>query len=294
MEGEFKFSAVVVTYYPQVEELIVNIKKFIDFVDKLIIWENTPITDRKIYHVLLPEYNDKIIFLGTNKNEGIAYALNRSTEWSIENEFSHMLTMDQDSLWDNFEFFKLQILKYSINPGIGIFAPVIYEQHKNHLPEMTIVKDAITSGSVYNLKMINEIGGFREDFFIDAVDLEFCYWANRNGFKTIVLGDSYLKQKYGNVSVHKFLSRTYQTLNYSAARLFYIVRNHIFLWKEYPELSRFQKKRILRVYILGRLKEVCMFEKDKFGKIFSVFRGILYGISGIGEHKRSGAVQKKL
>ena len=287
MSGEFRLSAVVITYYPIVDDLIINIKQFIDFIDRLIIWENTPIHDRENYHILIPEYNNKIVFLGTHKNEGIAYALNRSIEWSIENKFTHILTMDQDSLWNNFEFFKQKISKYANDSGIGIFAPVIYEQNKISFPELSYVKDVITSGAVYKLKMFEEIGFFREDFFIDAVDLEYCYWANRNGYKTAVFGDAYLKQKYGNASEHQFFAKTYYALNYSSFRLFHIVRNHIFLWKEYPELSDFEKKRIIKVYILNRLKEVLLFEKDKTRKVFSVLKGIIFGLSGIGEKKRN-------
>ena len=286
MAGEFKLSAVVITYYPIIDNLVINIKRYIDFVDKLIIWENTPIYDREKYRVLINGYQDKIVFLGTKQNEGIAYALNRSVEWSIENKFTHILTMDQDSYWDNFEFYKQKILKFFNVSGIGIFAPVIYENQKRSFPELTYVKNAITSGSVYALDMIKEIGLFREDFFIDAVDLEYCYWAKQNGYNSVVLGDSYLKQEYGNVLKHKFLKKTYFTSNYSAFRIFHIVRNHIFLWKEYPELSGFEKKRIIQVYILRRLKEVVLFEKDKAIKVLSVFKGILYGLSGVGEKRR--------
>src|SRR5450759_761467 len=182
MAGKFKLSAVVITYYPIIDNLVKNIKRYIDFVDKLIIWENTPIYDRDKYRILINGYKDKIVFLGTKQNEGIAYALNRSVEWSIENKFTHILTMDQDSYWDNFEFYKQKILKFFNVSEIGIFAPVIYENQKRSFPELTYVKDAITSGSVYDLDMIKEIGLFREDFFIDAVDLEYCYWAKQNGY----------------------------------------------------------------------------------------------------------------
>jgi rhamnosyltransferase len=291
MEDEFRLSAVVILYYPAIDKLLRNIRQFIDFVDKLIIWENTPARERINYTTFLPEHKKKIICLGTGKNEGIAFALNRSIEWSVENRFTHILTMDQDSIWDNFDFFKHKILKFFIDPGIGIFAPVIYEQNKTSFPELTYVKNVITSGAVYDLKMFKEIGGFREDFFIDAVDLEYCYWANRNGYKTVVLGDSFLKQKYGNVTEHRLFNKVYLPANYSPFRLFHIVRNHIFLWKEYPELSDFEKKRIIKVYIINRLKEVILFEKDKFAKVFSVLKGILFGLFGIGEKKRNKSTQ---
>jgi rhamnosyltransferase len=286
MDDEFRLSAVVFIYYPEIDKLILSIRLFINHVDKLLIWENTPEGEATNYMTYLEEYKSRIILMGTRKNEGIAYALNRCVEWSLNNRYTHMLAMDQDSLWDNFEFFKNKIQKYDNDSGIGIFAPVIYEQHKSNFPEITFVNDAITSGSVYKLKMLKEIGGFREDFFIDAVDLEYCYWAKRNGYKTVVLGDSYLKQNYGNVSEHKFLNKSYLTSNYSAFRLFHIVRNHIFLWKEFPELSGFQKKRILKTYILNRLKEILLFEKDKTRKVYSIFKGIILGVCGIGETKR--------
>jgi rhamnosyltransferase len=194
--------------------------------------------------------------------------------------------MDQDSLWDNFEFFRDKILKFNCTHDIGIFAPVIYEINRSYFPEISYVSDVITSGAVYRLEVFKKIGLFREDFFIDAVDLEFCYWANRNGYKTAVMGGSFLKQKYGNSSEHRFHKKIYYALNYSPFRLFHIVRNHIFLWKEYPELSKFQKERILEVYIKNRIKEIVLFEKDKARKIYSICKGIVFGLSGIGEKKR--------
>ena len=286
MQDDFKLSAVVITYYPREDELIQNIKQFINHVDALIIWENTPLLERENYHVVLPEFKNKIIYLGTKKNEGIAYPLNRSIEWSIKNKFTHILTMDQDSCWDNFGYYKFKISEYSNISDIGIFAPVIYEKNKRVVGDLSYVKDAITSGAVYKLKMLEEIGLFREDFFIDAVDLEYCYWAARNSYKTAVLGGAYLKQKYGKSTEHKFLNKTYRPLNYSAFRIFHIVRNHIFLWKEFPELSGFEKNRIIQVYILKRMKEIVLFEKNKIKKLFSVFKGFLFGLLGIGEVRR--------
>jgi rhamnosyltransferase len=121
MTGEFKLSAVVITYYPNKEELHSKIRRYIDSIDSLIIWENTPADERRVFKVSLPEYEEKIVYLGTGKNEGIAYALNRSIEWSIENGFTHILTMNQDSIWDNFDFFRQKIRKFINVDNIGIF-----------------------------------------------------------------------------------------------------------------------------------------------------------------------------
>jgi rhamnosyltransferase len=283
--SKIKLSTVVITYYPDLLDLIRNIKQYINYIDKLIIWENTPIQDRDLYKLILPEYSDKIIYLGTDINEGMSYALNRSVEWSLNNGFTHILTMDQDGYWINFDHYLRNVTEYCSNSSIGIFGPNI-SLNMTILPEYEIVKDTITSGSIYRLDMFRNTGLFREDFFIDAVDLEFCYNAARKGFNTVVLGDCYLKQKFGNASSHIFLNKIIQTTNYNSFRLFQIVKNHIFLWREYPEIPEYQKKLILTEYTFHRIIKILLFENGKVGKIFSIFKGATYGLFHIGERPR--------
>lgn len=284
--NKIKLSAVIITYYPDLSDVIINIKQYIEYVDILIIWENTPKKDRELYKILMPEYSNKIIYLGTDKNEGMASALNKSVKWSIENEFTHILTMDQDSFWLNFKKYSQLIFENRFDSSIGIFGPNVFTEEKKQLPKIEIVKDIITSGAIYNLDLFRKIGFFREDFFIDAVDLEYCYWAKKNGFQTAILGECYLKQKYGSETIHYFLKKVVPTSNYSAFRLFHIIKNHIFLWREYPELSNFQKTRILTEYSFLRIAKILLYENGKAKKIFSLLKGALHGLFQIGEQPR--------
>lgn len=283
--------AVVIIYYPNADELTTNINQFIKDVDRLIIWDNTPISSHQKFKLEMPEYDSKIIILGTGKNEGIAYGINHGINWAIDNNYKYILTMDQDSYWDNFSFYIQQFIKFKNDPTNGIFSPVIYENKKRDLPELQVVKDAITSGTIYSLEMVKKIGLLREDFFIDAVDLEYCYWAKRNRYKTVLLGGAFLKQRYGSPMLKKLFTLTFYPSNYSPMRIFYIIRNHIFLWREYPELSNFEKKRIIKIYIIGRFIEVILFEKNKFQKLFSIFKGIVHGVLGIGQLKRNSIIK---
>jgi rhamnosyltransferase len=285
--SKIKLSAVVVTYYPNLSDLILNIKQYIQYIDKLIIWENTPDPEKESYKVVLPEYSDKIIYLGQSENKGMAYALNRCVEWSLDNGFSHILTMDQDSYWGDFKYYKKKIIQYSIDKSIGIFGPNVYtERSVRTFNEIEIVDDIITSGAVYDLNIFIKIGMFREDFFIDAVDIEFCCWASRYGFKTALLGDCYLKQQYGNSTTHYFFKKSLSTYNYPPIRLFRIVKNHIILWIEYPELSRSQKKLILTEYNFIRIVKIVLYESNKIKKIISIIKGTLYGLLKIGVKSR--------
>ena len=53
--------SVVITYFPNIENTIQNIESYIDHVDCLIIWENTPEQYLDKYRVILPKYKNKIL-----------------------------------------------------------------------------------------------------------------------------------------------------------------------------------------------------------------------------------------
>ena len=54
-----KILAIVVTYYPEKELLERNVQAFIDHVDKVLIWENTPSPDKLDYRFIEHEKVDQ-------------------------------------------------------------------------------------------------------------------------------------------------------------------------------------------------------------------------------------------
>ena len=95
-----KIAAVVITYFPDIKDTIANIGLYIHHVDKLIVWDNNTAAEGDKFRPEYDAYADKIEFMGTGKNEGIAFVLNRCIEWATGNGYTHLLTMDQDSsLW---------------------------------------------------------------------------------------------------------------------------------------------------------------------------------------------------
>ena len=270
-----KICAIVITYYPNVSELVTNIYQYIDNIDHLIIWENTPQPNREEYLIHIPEYSYKITHMGMCDNRGIAFPLNRAVEFCLSNGYSHLLTMDQDSKWHNFEKFKAKIHAIK-NTGVAAYTPIIPDIYnwpgidENYRE----VAEYITSGTVYDIQIIKEIGLFREDYFIDAVDLEFCYRTRKNSYMTIQLSEGELYHKLGySKRICKFLS----TPNYSAFRTYYIIRNHIWLWREYPSL--FHKRIFVLRHTIYRLILILLGEDNKLGKIKSVIKGVVHGIS---------------
>ena len=99
MGKNLKLGAVVISYDYSDEQLFENVKRYIDDVDLMIIWDNTPQERKKLRNEFWINQKTKTLIQTTGKNEGIGYALNRAVECAKQYECTHLLTMDQDSIW---------------------------------------------------------------------------------------------------------------------------------------------------------------------------------------------------
>jgi rhamnosyltransferase len=273
-----KLAAIVVVYYPDLNDLKKNILRYIADVDTLILWDNTPNRDGAPLIIDLPGYEEKIQQLSTGKNEYIAYPLNQVVAWCIANKYTHLLTMDQDSLFEVGSF-KLYKNRIQLNLGNN---NAIYGVNPNNKfvrqDDFLHTSWCITSGSVYDVTIIKEIGGFREDYKIDCVDNEICFRANTKGYKTVVDTQCVLHQIYGN---HQKSIFGFTTLGYSTFRTYSILCNHILLWKEYPQhIGKDLKKEIVKEYFIFRFIKVLLSENKKISKTMALFYGFMDGMSG--------------
>lgn len=266
-----KLLAITIIYHPEINELTKNIQQYINYVEKLIIWDNSPTEISK--QLLKKQYPDKILYKTTEKNEYIAHPLNFALHYGIKNKYTHLLTMDQDSYWENIQSFIFEIDKIKLSNILAYCPPIknIYEFPHESI-DFYELSECITSGTIYNLAICKELGDFREDFKIDAVDLEYCYRGQSRGYKTIMLRQGALNHHLGNpIKVYKWNSS-----NYSAIRTFYIIRNHFWTWKEYPSL--FNKKQFLKKECLHRFIFILIGEKNKIKKLCALIKGIILGI----------------
>ena len=169
-----KLAAVVISYDYSNEQIYENVKKYLNDLELMIIWDNTPQERKKITRDFWAGIASNVKLLGTGKNEGIGYALNRAIDCARENTCSHLLMMDQDSIWRNFKDYR-NAIEEDKDVRIALYAPTIADAESDFVfwcnkPDLYV----ITSGSVLNLKYVQEIGLFNEKFFIDEVDNEYC------------------------------------------------------------------------------------------------------------------------
>ena len=102
------FLSIIVVYNPKVDLLVKDICSFIKNVDLLIIWQNSVLSDdvRECISSL-----GNIIFAGNGINQGIPTALNYALSYAIKNGYDYLLTMDQDSVLENFDNYKNTVIK---------------------------------------------------------------------------------------------------------------------------------------------------------------------------------------
>jgi rhamnosyltransferase len=260
----------VTVLYNPTEDIFENINSYLYGLDKLYLVDNSEKEDEKLKDKFI-NLSSKIEYIKMNGNEGIAKALNVAKNKAIEEKFDWILTMDQDSKFENNNFNRmLDLVKKYFNKEIAIFSPLhkfFNEQKINTKNEEIEERERIiTSGNLLNLKIAQEIGNFEEKFFIDEVDHDYCYRIREKKYKIIVFNNIILNHKLGNIKKSKFFS---STTNHNYIRRYYITRNKLYMVKKYP----FLKKRYIKE-ILRDTKKIILLEKDKIKKLKMIYLGI--------------------
>jgi rhamnosyltransferase len=263
-----KIAGVVVLYNPD-KNVLNNINSYLKFLDCLYIFDNSDNSNGSLFDDKTIQYK----FYGDNK--GIAKPLNDGCELAIKDKYKWILTMDQDTFIpsDAFE----EMIKY-IKENDTSKDGIVTVWHESNL-DVEKPKESVdypltemTSGNLVNLDIYKKVGKFREDFFIDGVDIEYCLRLKKNKYRVVRLNDVSIEHHLGDVTYHKFLGKTYMCTNHSALRNYYMQRNYRYINKEYKEIAPDYCDMLIHIKL--RLFKIIMFEKDKINKIKAIFKGI--------------------
>ena len=256
--------AIIVAYHPETELIRRNIAAFAGGVDKLLIWRNSPVDEAAIAGGY-----DKIEFCGDGSNAGISVALNFAWHYAEEHGYTHILSMDQDSVWEGFDVYLAKIAA-DTEPR-RFYAPGINDQAFDG--DFIFADTMITSGMLVPLELAQEAGGWREDFKVDGIDNDFYYRAQMLGWSPVRVGGCKLVQQFGKLIFHKFLNKRIGTQNYSPARLYTIYRNNYIVIKSYPGTEAMEK-RFRHNCFRTRPIRILLAEKDKWAKFKAMYKGI--------------------
>ena len=256
----------VTVLYNPTEEVFENINSYLSRLDKLYLVDNSEKENEKLKDKFI-KFSSKIEYIKMDGNEGIAKALNTVKNKAIKENYEWLLTMDQDSKFENNDFLKmLELVKKYFNENIAIFSPFHKTIGSNYENKEIIEKDTVmTSGNLLNLKIAQEIGDFEEKFFIDEVDHDYCYRIKKENYKIIILNRIILKHNLGNMKKYNFFSVT----NHNYIRRYYITRNRLYMIKKYKDL----RIKYIKDLIVDFFK-ILFFEDNKNLKIKMIYLGI--------------------
>lgn len=260
----------VVVWYNPTTDNVTAINTYLENISHLFIVDNST-TDNSALINTLP--NNKITYLPNLENLGIATALNIGCEAALNANAKWILTMDQDSKFDRFSLsdFITEANQCPTFDKVGIFSPYHYCGEVSHKKrerfQTTLI--TMTSGNLLRTEAYCKCGRFRDDFFIDLVDKEYCCQLYRNSYTVVKTNRIIITHSLGNgfVRVSPLFQKTF--IQHSALRHYYIVRNLLEVRRLYPEHKKYYSRQLRK-----RLKRCLLYNSDqKWTKIKYMYWG---------------------
>lgn len=279
-----QLAACVVLYNPD-NSVFENILTYGNFVDKLIVVDNSLIKNNLLIDKLHEVFQSKLVYIDNNDNLGIATALNQACDKAIELQFNWILTMDQDSLFINFEHYKKCLLSVQNISNLCLLSANTTRNALEKLPKNPTLEFeerfiVITSANIINLKYFNKIGRFEDKFFIDMVDYDFCAKVKKENLKILYFKDVLVEHALGEVFLRKnlFTGKKRYKIEHNAQRVYYITRNSLYLSKKYNKIfpKEFGVLKIINILFIHEIIKILLYEDNKLKKIKSKFIGLFH------------------
>ena len=243
--------AIIVTYNPDITallELSSQLKKESDFI---IVDNGTQGISSIVESITVYEKCRAVICL--EKNEGLARALNIGITWAQEQNYDFVFLFDQDSsLCDLYvqrmidAFFDASEKTVSniaaigpriINPqtmrqtSFKLFSKFIFRSDRKLTGSSShyIADFLITSGTLLYLDALASIGTMKESYFIDNIDLEWCFRAKSKGYELIGTDEAVLYHAIGERSSNP-LVRAGIMAQHNPQRSYFSSRNRVHLY----------------------------------------------------------------
>jgi rhamnosyltransferase len=202
--------AVVVTFDPD-EELMRGLTIVREQVDGLVVVDNSLSASRR--EVVAQAVAATGATLVSNpQNLGIAAALNQGASRALESGYEWLLMLDQDTWPEPFMIDELarayQACPFRdrlaiVDSAVPETQSYAYCRGRSWAEQEAV----ITSGSLLRLEAFQRGGPFREDFFIDYVDLEYCLRMRSLGYRVILTCRPTMQHHIGHPRRHRLVYR---------------------------------------------------------------------------------------
>lgn len=287
--------AVMVTFRPG-SEVCGHIRALAAQAGRVVVIDNS---DRR--HSVCLACADNVQLVAYAANRGLAVALNDGVDRLFAAGCDRVFLFDQDSLVP--ADFVAKMCEFQARrehrDGLHLYAPDFVDINAGtharfaRLGKLTYqsvecasaaggeleTNFAITSGTLLTPAVWQQVGRFRDDYFIDHIDTEYCLRAACMGIGVRINCAAVLRHAIGRRSVHRVLGLTIKPNHHSALRRYYMTRNGLRTMLDYAS------RRPAFVWLMAaRLVHECLavmlFESGRRTKLRAMGRGTLDALAG--------------
>ncbi len=285
------YGLIFVLYEPT-EEFLENLAKARAFCPNMVAVDNSPQADPGL-HECLREQGIQVIF---NRNKGgLAGAYNRGAEVLLERRCEVIFLLDQDSDIEALFFENMMQACRELDTEEFLVGPKIYEvnlgkcmpvfQPGKYLPKRLRIDDQnegmfpslciISSGSAISAASYRKLGAFREDYFIEYIDIEYSLRAVSQNVPVYMNAAVTMRQTTGKIERHgdKY------TTNHVAWRRYYGARNAVHCL--YVHRASWGLHWVSGLLAFLQVLRVLQYERQKLKKITAITCGYLDGLFGL-------------
>lgn len=275
--------AVVVAYFPD-EGFSDRLQVVLSQVGALVVVDNTP-RQAGGRRPLLRGGEGRIHLVENHQNVGIAAALNQGLEYAFRTGSKWLLTLDQDSQCHPDMVATLLQAIAACELDAAVIGGNYFDTHNQRNMVSPVgesgcleQKTVITSGSLVDVGVARIVGGFREEFFIDQVDHEFCLRVRAHGYRVAITRKPVMDHSVGGGGGVR-LPLFGKLPDHSPLRKYYVARNTVVMvaeyWRREPDwcLRRF-------VRLLLGLLLMSTLEKQRAAKVRAFAAGFADGMRG--------------
>ncbi len=211
-------AAGIVSFHPDAELLLDLVATLSRDVGRIYLFNNAPL--EPALEMVLADY-PTLVAIAAGSNLGVGVGLNFIALAASRDGFERLALFDQDSrpwpgmlprLGEAFDHLEaLRRAPAALAPRLvaprgrvaGASKPPRYKAHRGAAPDGTLtpVDFLPTSGTLFNLRTLRETGLFRADYFIDAIDLEWCFRAWARGFSCWLASDVPMEHTVGTGTI---------------------------------------------------------------------------------------------
>ncbi len=276
--------AVIVSYNPTAE-MLGNIGKVRAQVQGMVLVDNGSSADtidmlHQAYHAI------DFHLIENAENLGIAEGLNQGVRWAQSNGYPWVILFDQDSSID--EGFVARMFETWNSHRESERVVSIHPRYKDPKtgcePVVRRARDggpvsSMTSGALMPVWIFDKIGWFASEYFIDWVDIEYCFRIRAAGYLVADSPQAVLLHAPGHSQSKKLLGIDFRPTHHSSMRRYYMSRNRIAVFRKY--LTIFPRWTLWLMYDALRETVKCFIgERDRSIKFRRFVLGTWDGLTG--------------